>query len=243
MLLPVRTTAPRSGRPFVVWTIVALCAAVFLLQIALPPAEEFALVVDYALIPLRYSDARWAYSVGLDPRDYGPYLTMAFLHGGWLHLIFNMWTLWLFGRAVETRLGRMRFAILYLACALLASWAQATVYPESNVPVIGASGAIAGVLGAHVMLFHRARVVLLLLIVVVPVWFSVSALWYVGFWFVTQLFYGAGSLGDEVAGGVAWWAHIGGFLIGLFLSPLFRHRPPPPPEPQIVELPPEQFRY
>ncbi|NNG05286.1 MAG: rhomboid family intramembrane serine protease [Inquilinus sp.] len=226
-MLPVRTTAPYRGRAIVVWTIVALCAAVFLLQAALPPAEEFALVVDHALIPLRYSDARWALAVGLDPRDYGPFLTMAFLHGGWLHLIFNMWTLWLFGRAVETRLGRLRFAVLYLACALLASWAQATVYPESNVPVIGASGAVAGVLGAHVMLFHRARVVILLLIVIFPVWFGVSALWYVGFWFLTQLYYGTGSLAGEAIGGVAWWAHIGGFLAGLAFVRLLA--PPPPP--------------
>lgn len=223
-MIPLRTTAPARRRPILVLLLVAACSLIFLWQIGLPEREAWRIVALYALIPRRYSDPHWALANGLDPGDYLPFLSMAFLHGGWLHLIFNMWTLWLFGRAVEARMGRLRFALLYVFCALLAAWAQMLVYPDSMVPTLGASGAIAGVLGAHATLYPRARVVVLLPIIIIPLFFRISALWFVGVWFGIQVLQGTTALmAPGLGGGVAWWAHIGGFLAGLlfvrFLTP------------------------
>jgi len=228
-MLPIRTDAPRGPRPArLVFGLIAACAAVFLLQQSLPPRAAVAFLAEHALVPRRYADPLWARMNGLDPEDHLPLITMAFLHGGWLHLLFNMWTLWLFGRAVEHRLGSFRFALLYFACALLASGAQMSVYPTSAVPTLGASGAIAGVLGAHAALYPRSKVLLLVPIIVIPLFFRISALWYVAVWFGLQVLQGAGALTSGQAGGVAWWAHIGGFLAGLAFVPCSR-RPPARP--------------
>lgn len=233
-MLPIKTDAPKGRRRAVlVIAIIIACTGVFLFQQTLPDRAALGLLVRFALIPRRYDDPLWAVSHGLDPNDWLPLLSMAFLHGGWLHLIFNMWTLWLFGRAVEARLGALRFAILYTISALLASAAQLWVHADSPVPTIGASGAIAGVLGAHVMLYPRSRIVLLVPIWVIPLFFRIAAVWYVAIWFGLQVIQGTGALMNPRLGGVAWWAHIGGFLAGAafvgFLKP--PDRPPPPAVP------------
>lgn len=223
-MIPLRTTAPARRAPILVLSLVAACTLVFLWQTGLSQREAWRITVLYALIPRRYTDPGWALAHGLDPGDYLPFLSMAFLHGGWLHLIFNMWTLWLFGRAVESRMGRFRFAVLYVLCALLASWAHLLAHGDSTVPTLGASGAIAGVLGAYATLYPRARVVVLLPIVIIPLFFRISALWFVGVWFAVQVLQGTTALmAPGLGGGIAWWAHIGGFLAGLlfvrFLTP------------------------
>ncbi|MEQ8964667.1 MAG: rhomboid family intramembrane serine protease [Azospirillaceae bacterium] len=228
-MLPIRTDAPRGPRPArLVFGLIAVCAAVFLLQQSLPPRAALAFLAEHALVPRRYADPLWARVNGLDPDDHLPLVTMAFLHGGWLHLLFNMWTLWLFGRAVEHRLGSFRFGLLYFASALLASGAQMTVYPTSAVPTLGASGAIAGVLGAHAALYPRSKVLLLVPIIVIPLFFRISAFWYVAVWFGLQVLQGAGALTSGQAGGVAWWAHIGGFLAGLAFVALLTPPDGPP---------------
>jgi len=232
-MLPIGTDAPRGARPPVlVFGLIAACVAVFLIQQSLPPRQALAFLAENALVPRRYADPFWAQVNGLDPDDYLPLVTMAFLHGGWLHLALNMWTLWLFGRAVEARLGTFRFGLLYLACALLASSAQMAVYPDSAVPTIGASGAIAGVLGAHAALHPRSRVLILIPIVVIPLFFRIWALWYVAVWFGLQVMQGAGALTAGQAGGVAWWAHIGGFLAGLAFVAVLTPPADPPARPR-----------
>jgi membrane associated rhomboid family serine protease len=233
-MIPITTTAPRTGIYPVVIALIVACVGVFLFQGLLTPLGQVRFIGEYALIPLRYANARWALMHGLDPDDYLPFLTMAFLHGGWLHLLFNMWTLWLFGRAVEARLGSFRFTVLYVICALLASGAHMLAYPGSHVPTLGASGAIAGVLGAHAMLYPRSQIVLVIPIVFIPLFFRITALAYVAVWFGLQVFQGAGSLllgGGEVAG-IAWWAHIGGFLAGIVFVAILA-----PPAPPAAELP------
>jgi len=215
-LIPISTTAPRGDRsPIVVYAVVAVCAVVFLWQTSLSGNAAAQFLADYALIPRRYDDPSWAIRLGLDPGDYAPLLTSTFLHGGWLHLIFNMWTLWLFGRAVEARMGTGRFLLLYTFSALLAGYAHMLAYPTSMTPVIGASGAIAGILGAHASLFPSARIILLIPIIIIPLFLPISAFWYVALWFGFQVWQGAGALGQTTGGGVAWWAHIGGFVAGL----------------------------
>jgi membrane associated rhomboid family serine protease len=150
-----------------------------------------------------------------------PFFTMMCLHGGWLHLIFNMWTLWLFGSTVEDRLGRGRYLAFYLACGVAASIAHVAFNPTSMVPALGASGAIAGVLGCYMRLFPLARVVVVVPILFIPLFFEVYAFVFVGLWFLIQIFQGTLELLLPTSGGgVAWWAHVGGFVAGLTLGPL-----------------------
>jgi membrane associated rhomboid family serine protease len=157
--------------------------------------------------------------------DYLPFVSNMFLHGGWLHLIVNMWTLWLFGRAVEDQLGSRRYLAFYFACGTLASVTYAALNPTSTVPALGASGAIAGILGCYMRFFPFSRIVVLIPIIFIPLFFEVPAMLFTGLWF---LFQALGALTDWstpfAGGGIAWWAHIGGFIAGVILAgPL---RPP-----------------
>jgi membrane associated rhomboid family serine protease len=146
---------------------------------------------------------------------------MMFLHGGWLHLILNMWTLWLFGPPVEDRLGHGRYLVFYLACGIAAAITQVVFSPISTIPVLGASGAIAGVLGCYMRLFPLARVVVVVLVIIIPLFFEVPGFVFVGFWFLMQVLQGTAELlMPSSGGGVAWWAHVGGFVSGLVLGPL-----------------------
>ncbi|MDO8987310.1 MAG: rhomboid family intramembrane serine protease, partial [Coriobacteriia bacterium] len=195
------------------WLTVLLIAgnvAVFAFEATRSPAELAQFVDRWAFVPARLQT--------------GPALaailtvgTSAFLHGGWLHLGGNMLYLWIFGNNIEDRLGPIRFIMFYLTCGLAAALAQAAVSPMSPVPMVGASGAIAGVLGAYLMMFPRSRVVTL-----VPIFFYIEAAalpaaFVIGFWFVLQIAQGLSALGGTMQTGVAWWAHIGGFTAGIAL--------------------------
>jgi membrane associated rhomboid family serine protease len=145
-----------------------------------------------------------------------------FLHGGWSHIIFNMWALWIFGDNVEDRMGPLRFTLFYLTCGLIAGVVHVLTNPESTVPTVGASGAIAGVLGAYFLLFPQARLVVLVPILFIPLFFELPAVLYLLFWALMQLFSGTLALaGPTDVGGVAWWAHVGGFSAGLLLHRFF----------------------
>jgi membrane associated rhomboid family serine protease len=149
-----------------------------------------------------------------------------FMHAGWFHFISNMWILYIFGDNVEDRMGSFSYLIFYLISGIAAALLQAFIFPNSSIPVLGASGAIAGVMGAYIFLFPSARVVTLLPIFLFFSVIRVRAIIFLGFWFVSQLFSGLASIG-AAGGGVAWWAHIGGFLVGLLLTPFFLNRPAP----------------
>jgi membrane associated rhomboid family serine protease len=147
-----------------------------------------------------------------------------FLHGGWLHIAFNMWTLFIFGDNIEDRMGPLRFTAFYLLCGVLASAAHIALAPGSVTPTIGASGAIAGVLGAYLLLYPRGLVIVLVPILIFPFFFAVPAFLYLGLWVLLQFFSGVASLADSGAGGVAWWAHLGGFVAGIVLHRAFLSR-------------------
>ena len=147
-------------------------------------------------------------------------LTCMFLHGSWMHVLLNMWFLWLFGDNVEDRLGPLLYLVLYLLGGLIASGTHWAVEPESTMPVIGASGAIAAVLGAYAVTWPWARVSTLVFLVVFVTVIDVPALVVLGAWFVIQVWSGQASLHHAASGGVAWWAHVGGFLAGMALMPL-----------------------
>jgi membrane associated rhomboid family serine protease len=154
--------------------------------------------------------------------DYWPFITSMFLHGGWLHIISNMWTLYIFGDNVEDRMGTMRFVMFYFLCGLAAGIVHILTNLSSTIPTVGASGAIAGVLGAYFLLFPTARVITLIPIFIFPLFVEIPAITYLIIWFISQLFSGVLSLGlpDDV-GGIAWWAHVGGFVAGMMLHWVF----------------------
>jgi rhomboid family protein len=157
-----------------------------------------------------------------------PFLTSMFLHGGWLHLIGNMWFLWVFGDNVEDRLGHISYLCFYLFCGFGSGLAHVMMNLGSGVPSLGASGAISGVLGAYIVLYPRAKV--LTLVPLIVFWFTVDLPAYVilGYWFVIQFVAGIGAVGKAAGGGVAYWAHIGGFVLGVAVVKIWPDRPQRP---------------
>jgi membrane associated rhomboid family serine protease len=160
--------------------------------------------------------------VGGETVWYAP-LTSMFMHGGWLHLIGNMWFLWVFGNNVEDSMGRVRYLVFYLLCGLAAAATQTLLNPASPIPMVGASGAISGVMGAYVLLYPRVRVHMLVILVIFITRIQVPAYVMLGYWFLLQLLGGAAALGQE-SGGVAFGAHVGGFVAGALLVGLFKDR-------------------
>lgn len=200
-MLPIREvrSEPLARPPQVVRAVVWANVAAFVLQLALPSITR-----GYAFVPR---------TLEFDPAfSFLTILTSMFLHAGFLHLLSNLWFLWIFGPSIEATLGSRRFASLYLASGIAAALAQTALGPSANIPMLGASGAISGVLAAYVSLFPRRRIDTLAFIFVLPI----PALFFVLEWFAMNLLSGLGSLAG-IGGGVAWWAHIGGFLAGLVL--------------------------
>jgi len=221
-MLPIQDGVATRYPPVVTWCLIAANCAIFLIQISLTPAELDWFLLRFALVPARYFG-----SAGVMPppgaADYLPFATNMFLHGGWLHLILNMWTLWIFGPAVEDRLGSGRYFLFYLVVGVVASLTHALFNPSSVLPALGASGAIAGVIGCYVRLFPMARLIVMVPILFLPLFFEVPALLFAGFWFLMQILQGTVEfLVPADGGGVAWWAHIGGFVAGLLLTPALR---------------------
>ena len=221
-MLPIRDSIPSRTVPVVTKALVLINVFVFLYELSLPePLLEQAFYL-FGIVPARYAHPDWAEEVGFPLHDYWPFLTHQFLHGGWLHVIGNMWTLWIFGDNVEDRMGHLRFLVFYLLCGAAAGFTQWFVNPHSTLPSVGASGAISGVLGAYFFWFPHARLIVLLPVLFLPFFFEVPAFLYLVYWFFIQLFSGAASLvGEHGTGGIAWWAHIGGFMAGGLLCWVF----------------------
>ena len=218
-MLPFTDTAPRAARPAAVLALIAVNALVFLWTVGLPPRALNAVLVEYALIPARYTDPALARSVGLDPNDLWPLITDAFLHGGWLHIIFNMWFLWIFGPAMEARFGRVGFLALYLGGALTASVVHVATHPGSIEPVLGASGAVAAVVAAYAVIYPTERVMTIVPILFIPLFIPVPAIFFAAIWFAMQVLQGSSEIARPgMAAGVAWWAHIGGFAFGVLFA-------------------------
>ena len=220
-MIPIRDTIPRQHFPFAVWALVAVNVYVFIRELALPPDSTEQFIYLFGLVPARFTHPDWAARVGF-PHTYWPFFSTMFLHGGWLHIIGNMWVLWIFGDNVEDRMGPVRFLIFYLLCGLAAGVVHVLTNPGSRVPAVGASGAIAGVMAAYFVLFPRARIVAMFPILFYPVFFQVPAFLYLGLWFLTQFFSGTLAIAShrEVSG-IAWWAHVGGFGAGILTFALF----------------------
>ena len=212
-MLPLSDHNPRRTTPYVNYLLVAANVLMFFWEISLGENIEPALRF-FAFVPARF----WASpNIGL---EIGRILVSMFLHGGWLHLGGNMLYLWVFGDNIEDRLGHFRYALFYGLCGVIATLAHAFANPMSRMPSIGASGAIAGVLGAYLVLFPRAQVTTLIPIFIFITVREIPAIFLLGFWFVLQFFSGVASMNipeSQNAGGVAYFAHIGGFVAGMIL--------------------------
>ena len=204
MFFPYKDDNPRVLFPFVTFGIITLNVLIFLGQFWISgndPGIGKSLVYMYGFVPAEFNPLT--------------IFTSMFMHGGFAHIIGNMWFLYIFGDNVESILGHVKYFIFYLACGIGAALAQFFVEPASHVPMIGASGAVAGVLGAYMIRFPKARVHVLAVIIIFITTFVVPAQIVLGLWFLMQLSGGLGSLGVDTTGGVAWFAHIGGFIIGV----------------------------
>ncbi len=231
-MIPFRTNVTAHGSPNTTMSLIVANIAVFVIQMSLPDRTADRFVYSYGLVPAFFFNPDIAQYYLIDHNPFLSLITSVFMHGGWLHLIVNMWTLWLFGVAVEDRLGNWRFLLFYLACGIGGSLGHLVFNLESAIPVVGASGAIAGVLGAFTWLFTRAKVAVVFPIVIVPLIFQVPALAYTALWFGLQVVQGALSVGnDPNVGGIAWFAHLGGFAAGVGIAAWLTNgrRPAPPP--------------
>jgi len=224
-MFPIRDTI-RSRHPAIATKFIILVnVLVFGFQLILSPESLKDLFNLFGMVPARFSDPAWADRVGYPSMTFIPFLTSMFLHGGWLHIISNMWALWIFGDNVEDRMGTVRFALFYLVTGIIAGVVHWKVNPGSTLPTIGASGAIAGVMGAYFIMYPRSTVITVFPIFFYPLFLEIPAVAYLGIWFLTQLFSGAASLANAAdVGGVAWWAHLGGFISGIVLHFFFKSR-------------------
>jgi len=235
-MLPLIDNLPVFRRPVAVYTLILLNVLVFLLELMLDDRTLAGVFYLFGLVPARYTHPDWAMVMGLPLNDFWPFLTSQFLHGDWLHLFFNMWTLWIFGPKLEDRFGPAVFTVFYLCAGISAGVVQWFSDVESTVPTVGASGAIAGVMGGYFLLYPAARLVVMVPIWIIPLFFQVSAYLYLVFWFALQFYNGAFALlQPELVGNVAWWAHIGGFVAGMVMLPVFLRCSACPP--QFVRVP------
>lgn len=223
-MLPLKDDQPSFSTPYVNWFLIVLNILVYLFQSSLDPQSYEAFARQFGVVPSHLS----AFLAGSHKYPLAaiviPFFTSMFVHGGWMHVLGNMWFLYIFGDNVEDYVGHFAYLVFYLLCGLMAMMTQVAIYPHSTVPTVGASGAIAGILGAYFILYPRARVLtwFFVFVLYLPAWIVL------GEWFVLQFLQGAQGLavvhrGRDV-GGVAVWAHVGGFLAGMVMIKLFPQR-------------------
>ncbi len=219
-MIPLKDINPSRKTPVITIIIVLSCFLVFFYELFLPPLLREVFIKMFAVIPFEIS-----HGVDLPPPDpltpYGNLVSYQYLHGGWLHIIGNMLFLWVFGDNVEEKLGRLNYLLFYTLCGVVAALVQVFVYPDSWIPLIGASGAISGVLGAYAVMFPRAQIITLIFIFFFIDVIVIPAVIWIGIWFAFQFVSALISVNHLSMGGVAWFAHLGGFICGVILAKLF----------------------
>jgi membrane associated rhomboid family serine protease len=220
-MIPLRDTTPTQNYPIVNTTIIGINVVVYIIQL-LQSTEIDKFVYIYGLVPARYSLPQIAQYFTTGQQAFS-LVSFMFLHGGFWHILGNMWSLYIFGDNVEDRLGPIRYALFYLLCGIASGLSHLMLNWHSNLPTIGASGAIAGVMGAYFLLHPRSKILTLIPIFFIPYFIDIPAFVFLGLWFVLQFISAAGSQG--LGGGIAWWAHIGGFLFGMLFLKLFSLMP------------------
>jgi len=220
-MIPIKDANPSRTTPYINILLILINFGIFFYEVSLDKGELMNFLYNYGLVPKRFFYLSRQGSPLLV--QYLPFFTSIFLHGGWLHILGNMLFLWIFGDNVEDSMGHIRYLAFYIICGLGAGFIHLLLNSNSPVPAVGASGAISGVMGGYILLFPYARIVTLVPIFFFLTFVQVPAYFFIGVWFLFQLFSGAFSLiaGGLVRGGVAWWAHIGGFLVGIGLVFIF----------------------
>lgn len=218
-MIPIRDNIQSKNVPVINNLLIGINVVMFGVQMLQGSDMGFhRLVYIYGLVPARYTVQGWAEGVSLFQQGIA-FITFMFLHGGIMHLLLNMWFLYIFGDNVEDRLGPLRYTIFYLMCGMLSGLTHLALNSHSTAPTIGASGAVAGVMGAYFLLHPKAKILTLIPIIIIPWFIEIPAYFFLGIWFLIQLFNVSQSLG--AASGIAWWAHIGGFLCGMVLLKIF----------------------
>jgi rhomboid family protein len=221
-MIPLRDNNPRRSFPWITVAIILVNCVIFLYEVLASEVVREALFASYALVPVRTAGFFAGRPVGAS-QAFLPFFTSMFLHGGWMHLIGNMWFLWIFGDNVEDRTGHLGYLVLYLASGLAGAAGHVLFSANSAVPTVGASGAISGVMGAYLITFPRARILTLVPIIIFLTTIEIPAYIILIYWLLLQFLSGAASLGaDAGQGGVAWFAHVGGFAAGIPLMLLLR---------------------
>jgi membrane associated rhomboid family serine protease len=216
-MIPIRDTIPSKNYPVVNSAIIGLNVVIFLAELSQGPGLERFIYI-YGLVPARYTLSQISSHFSPGQQVFS-FFSFMFLHGGFWHLLGNMWSLYIFGDNVEDRLGPFRYLVFYLLCGILSGLSHLFLNPHSNMPTIGASGAIAGVMGAYFILYPGARILTLIPIFFIPYFIEIPAFFFLGFWFLLQFLSAAGSQAE--ISGIAWWAHIGGFIFGIIFLKLF----------------------
>jgi membrane associated rhomboid family serine protease len=218
-MIPIRDTVASKTYPVVNTAIIGANVLVYLIQMA--QGDRLAqIIVTYGLVPARYSVPEIAQYFSLGQQVL-PFFSFMFLHGGFWHLLGNMWSLYIFGDNVEDSLGSVRYLLFYLLCGSASGLSHLLINWHSEIPTIGASGAIAGVMGAYVLLYPRSRILTLIPIFFIPYFLELPAFIFIGIWFILQFISAAGSA-SAGGGGIAWWAHIGGFVFGILILKLLQ---------------------
>jgi len=220
MFIPLKDLNPRRTYPIVNTTLILVNVLVFIYQYTLPPYAFKTFMIANATVPARFP--AWLSGHAHFEAAFLPLLTSMFLHSGILHIAGNMLFLWIFGDNVEDFYGHFTYLFFYLVCGIGSGLLHVLFNMTSAVPALGASGAISGVMGAYGILYPRARILTLVFIFLVPI----PAVIILGYWFILQFLSGVSSLGAAASGGVAWWAHVGGFLLGMLLTLMARGRQP-----------------
>ncbi|MBE0408175.1 MAG: rhomboid family intramembrane serine protease [Anaerolineales bacterium] len=221
-MIPLRDNVPSKRFPVITWILILINVLIFIYTISLRPETQEQLVFTFGMVPARLNLGELQDLIQ-QPGQMISLLTSQFLHANWFHLISNMWILFIFGDNVEDLMGKMRFILFYLLSGVAANFAHALALPNSQIPAVGASGAIAGVLGAYFLLFPHARVQTVLFVFIIPWFIQIPAVLYLGVWFILQISQGLIEVNQNV-GGVAWWAHVGGFVFGLAAVHFFVRR-------------------
>lgn len=215
-MIPLRDTIPSRHWPVMTWLIIISNLFIFLYQQSLDPSAYYLLNSEFGLIPLRF------FKNGISGfQEFIPFLSHLFLHAGWMHLIGNMWALWLFGDNVEDLMGPLRFLLFYICTGIAAGLVHIFAEPGLSIPTIGASGAIAGVMGAYFILFPLSRIVTIIPLFFIPLFVEIPALIYLAFWLLSQVYSVLASRQLGTVSNIAWSAHIGGFIAGIILHRFF----------------------
>lgn len=220
-MIPLRDNVPRVSAPVAVSVIIAINVVAFLYSKTLDNRGLLYLYHLFGVVPARFFNPEWATWAGYPDTIGWPFISYMFLHGGWFHIVANMWMLWIFGDNIEDVTGHRRFVVFYLLCGLAAVAMHMAFEPGETVPIVGASGAVAGIMGAYVVLYPHGQVVAIVPIIIVPLVMRFPSYIFLGVWFLSQFI--AGVISEvRSSSDIAWWAHVGGFMAGVYFIRYFK---------------------